>query len=289
MALEFTTTSTLSTPPSKADPANFASRADTFLGELPGFQSEINSIVTELNKITSGLDQAAPIAAWVVGTTYDFPDVVAGSDGYSYRCIDTAVVGENPTTDDGTYWIRISEAPFGNPGSANMVLTSTTAGVRSWISATLPTGAIMMMAVTQVPDGFLECDGSAISTSTYAALFAVLGSNYGPNPTTGMTFNLPDYRGRFIRGWDHGAGVDPDASSRTDRGSGTVGDWVGTRQDEAFKAHTHVHHRTGSGAYNAVVAATTTSTLTGNGSTTNSSGGTETRPINITAMFVIKY
>lgn len=52
------------------------------------------------------------------------------------------------------------------------------------------------------------------------------------------TFLLPDDRGRFIRAWDNGAGVDPDAASRTDRGDGTTGDNVGTLQDHALETHT---------------------------------------------------
>lgn len=52
-------------------------------------------------------------------------------------------------------------------------------------------------------------------------------------------FKLADDRGLFERGWDNGAGVDPDAASRGDRGDGTTGDNVGTPQDDENKLHKH--------------------------------------------------
>lgn len=74
-------------------------------------------------------------------------------------------------------------------------------------AAKVPTGSIFNFAAATPPTGFLEANGSAISRATYAALFAVVGTLYGVgNGTT--TFNLPDLRGEFIRGWDHGRGVD---------------------------------------------------------------------------------
>lgn len=59
------------------------------------------------------------------------------------------------------------------------------------------TGAIFFG--TTVPTGYLLCDGSAVSRTTYAALFAVIGTTYGAGDTT-TTFNLPDMRGLFPRG-----------------------------------------------------------------------------------------
>ncbi len=59
----------------------------------------------------------------------------------------------------------------------------------------VPLGAVMPFAGTAAPDGWLACDGSAVSRTTYAGLFAVMGTGYGAgNGTT--TFNLPDLRER---------------------------------------------------------------------------------------------
>ena len=93
-------------------------------------------------------------------------------------------------------------------------------------------GHIYLWPTDTAPTGTLECDGSAVSRVTYAALFSIISSMYGPgNGTT--TFNLPDYRGAFPRGWNHGRGLDPSASSRTNRGDGTIGDHVGTWEAQA--------------------------------------------------------
>ena len=103
----------------------------------------------------------------------------------------------------------------------------------------IPTGAIFTFPVATPPSGYLICNGSAISRTTYAELFAVLGTTYG-NGDGSTTFNLPDYRGQFLRGHDDGAGNDPDASTRQDRGDGTVGDNVGTMQDGEMESHLHL-------------------------------------------------
>lgn len=57
------------------------------------------------------------------------------------------------------------------------------------------TGTVQMFAGTSTPTGFLACDGSAVSRSTYAALFAVIGTTWGAGDGS-TTFNVPDLRGR---------------------------------------------------------------------------------------------
>lgn len=88
-----------------------------------------------------------------------------------------------------------------------------------------PVASLTYMAVNVVPTGWLKCNGAEVSRTTYAALFAVIGTTYGPgNGTT--TFNLPDYRGYFLRSWDDGRGVD----------SGRV---FGSTQSSQNLAHSH--------------------------------------------------
>ena len=70
-----------------------------------------------------------------------------------------------------------------------------------------PAGSIIMFSASTPPSGYLECDGAAVSRTTYADLFAVIGEDFG-NGDGSTTFNLPDLRGEFVRGWDNGAGVD---------------------------------------------------------------------------------
>lgn len=89
----------------------------------------------------------------------------------------------------------------------------------------LPAGAIQLFAMSAVPSGWLECNGAAVSRTTYANLFAAIGTTYGAgNGTT--TFNLPDLRGMFVRGWDNGRSLDP-------------GRGLGSQQAAANNPHTH--------------------------------------------------
>ncbi|MBU1003209.1 MAG: tail fiber protein [Proteobacteria bacterium] len=135
----------------------------------------------------------------------------------------------------------------------------------------VPTGTVLAVASSTPPDGWLECNGASLSTATYAELYAAIGTTFGSG--TG-TFNLPDLRGEFVRGWDHGRGAD----------SGRV--W-GSSQADDFRSHAHsgcadvdtshpanVSEGAGYGAKSGSTAA---------------SGGGETRPRNVTLLFIIKY
>jgi microcystin-dependent protein len=68
-------------------------------------------------------------------------------------------------------------------------------------------GAVMGFTQNAAPTGWLKANGAAISRTTYSALFDAIGTTYGVgNGST--TFNVPDLRGDFVRGWDDGRGVD---------------------------------------------------------------------------------
>lgn len=64
---------------------------------------------------------------------------------------------------------------------------------------TLPSGAMTMYAGTAAPSGWLVCDGSPISRTTYAALYAVIGTSYGAGDGS-TTFNLPNMQDRTVIG-----------------------------------------------------------------------------------------
>ena len=93
------------------------------------------------------------------------------------------------------------------------------------VDAKVPPGAVMHFARTTAPAGWLKCNGAAISRTAYAELFAAVGITFGAGDGF-TTFNLPDLRGEFIRGWDDGLGVDG-------------GRAMGSRQDGAIQSHTH--------------------------------------------------
>lgn len=137
-----------------------------------------------------------------------------------------------------------------------------------------PAGNVAFTARTTPPSGWLAANGALVSRTTYAALFAAIGTTYGAgNGTT--TFALPDLRGEFLRGWDSGRGVD-------------TGRALGSAQADALKAHTH---SIPAGNY------TTHGFILGGGnafatdltSTTGSTGGSETRPRNVAMLAIIKF
>lgn len=62
-----------------------------------------------------------------------------------------------------------------------------------------PTGALSAFAGTTIPDGWLLCNGAAVSRTTYADLFAVIGTKWGTGDGS-TTFNLPNCNNRFLEG-----------------------------------------------------------------------------------------
>ncbi|WP_019224153.1 phage tail protein, partial [Bartonella rattimassiliensis] len=72
----------------------------------------------------------------------------------------------------------------------------------------LPSGFIGPFGMERLPDGWLLCDGKAYSRITYRALFEVIGTVWGAGDGV-MTFNVPDFRGMFLRGMDYERNLDP--------------------------------------------------------------------------------
>ena len=84
---------------------------------------------------------------------------------------------------------------------ANLTLTDGTLAA-SASGGGVPSGCVLPFAgAGDVPDGFLLCNGAAVNRTTYANLFSAIGTTYGAGDES-TTFNLPDYRGAFLRGYD---------------------------------------------------------------------------------------
>lgn len=181
----------------------------------------------------------------------------------------------------------------------------------------IPSGVVFPFAGTAAPYGYLVCDGSAVSRSDYPALFVSLGSGTLHGAGDGLTtFNLPDYRGKFMRGLDGTAGNDPDKATRTHPVTGAVvGNVVGSTQSHTNESHTHIQDahthiqnahdhqilgipNQGVNAGNAdnvktgaTVLRTTTGTVATNQNTTptnQNSGGNESRPKNVNVNYIVK-
>ncbi|MBK5539364.1 tail fiber protein [Pseudomonas sp. TH05] len=146
------------------------------------------------------------------------------------------------------------------------------------LKSATPVGAIVAIPKADVPPGYLELDGSVQSTATYPDLAAYLGTTFNTGGEGAGNFRLPDSRGEFLRGWDHGRGVD-------------AGRALGGYQLDMLKSHTHEYSpMRGSGVVNSVsnkISAQSDANAD-NGATTGATGGAETRPRNLAIMWCIK-
>jgi microcystin-dependent protein len=91
-----------------------------------------------------------------------------------------------------------------NAGIANQLFLAIQAAINA--AATQPAGSIMPYGGAAAPAGWLLCNGQAVSRTTYATLFGVVGVAFGPGNNVD-TFNLPDLRGRMPIGAGQGAGL----------------------------------------------------------------------------------
>lgn len=152
----------------------------------------------------------------------------------------------------------------------------------------VPPGAVMSFAMSAAPMGWLPCDGAAINRTTYAPLFSAIGYIHGGS---GNSFNVPDLRGEFIRGWSAGRAVD-------------TGRVFGSSQVDEYKSHSHnVNNQSSEGPQWLAFSRNDLSPSAVNDGTAYTagglgndrifyivnSGGTETRPRNITLLYCIKF
>jgi microcystin-dependent protein len=165
----------------------------------------------------------------------------------------------------------------------------------------LPAGMIVMFPVSGIPNGWLACDGKLHDKRSLPELFNVIGYNYSL-VKSGNMFQVPDYRGLFIRGLDYKRGDEP---------SHTFLDPLSTRpldgeiQNDDIKEHTHhidnisefsctrSDFYTGVGAMGPVANIATDSRdvveSRSGGLDSDPIGGTETRPKNVVALYCIKW
>lgn len=160
-------------------------------------------------------------------------------------------------------------------------------------------GTVAYFAANTVPPGWLKANGAAVSRTTYAALFLAIGTTYGAGDGS-TTFQLPDLRGEFLRGFDDGRGVDS-------------GRGIGTAQAHQNASHQHTGNTAGAGDHSHSGGEFTGQNLIGGSSgafvrlntnaanntgvagnhghafTTDASGGGEARPRNVAMLACIKF
>lgn len=179
--------------------------------------------------------------------------------------------------DTMTGYLNLNANPVNNLHAATKQYVDSVAGE-------LPIGTVMYFAASSAPTGWFECDGRILNTASFPDLFTAIGYTYGGG---GVSFNLPDLRGEFLRGWDR-------SSTQGARGvdSGRV---FGSSQTDAFKSHTHTA-RLFNGWYNTNIGngPNWSGDVYGNNQIwpdvqVDATGGTETRPRNVAMLPCIKY
>lgn len=107
------------------------------------------------------------------------------------------------------------------------------------VDDSLPVGTIIAWGgqTSSIPKNWTLCNGRVMSKTAYPDLFAALGTSWGSSGAD--KFNLPDLRGRFLRGDDAGTGRDPDAKKRVPSFPGGNAAGVGTIQLDSLQNHTH--------------------------------------------------
>jgi microcystin-dependent protein len=152
-------------------------------------------------------------------------------------------------------------------------------------SGVIPAGKVDFFATITAPSGYLKANGAAVSRTTYSALFAAIGTMFGDGDGS-TTFDLPDLRGEFVRGWDDGRAVD-------------IGRVVGTQQLDAMQGHIHgLLTNGGQGSSNSAQnlpssTGALNSCKTGGPESDGTNGSpriaAETRPRNVALLACIKY
>jgi microcystin-dependent protein len=215
---------------------------------------------------------------------------VSGARNYVVKTNSTTILTGN-TTDITT------TVPVVLPGSPTTSLQAATKTYVDTAQTTAgPPGAIIAFAGTSAPTGWLACQGQLVSRTTYAALFAAIGTTWGAGDGS-TTFGLPDLRGVFLRG----TGTNATGSS-----SGAVGPAVGGYATDTYLNHTHTasqasHNHTytyfqAAGSTASGVGGQTPSSTSGTTSSatpaitvdTSTTGGTETKPKNYGILYIIK-
>lgn len=113
------------------------------------------------------------------------------------------------------------------------ILAPAVAGIITSSTVNTPPGTIVFHCGSTAPSGYLKANGAQISRTTYSSLFAAIGVTFGFGDGS-TTFNLPDLRGEFVRGWDDSRGID-------------AGRTFGSFQDGFMADHTHTNSHVHSG------------------------------------------
>jgi microcystin-dependent protein len=245
--------------------------------------------VTSRKLVNGAVD--APVLATDAVTTVKILDANVTEAKIASNAITQAKMADSSVGTAELIANSVTTAKLAREGTAGQVLTSNGSGSDPsyQASTSVPAGTIIHVAMNTAPSGYLKANGAIVSRTTYATLFAAIGTTFG-NGDGSTTFGLPDLRGEFVRSWADDRAVD-------------TGRVFGSAQAEMIGPHTHSisdpghSHTTGGDGitvsaggqgvryYGAGAQATSTATT---GITVSNNSGTENRVRNIALLACIK-
>jgi microcystin-dependent protein len=246
-------------------------------------QSKLSRRYHSANSLSSGMSFKCLITVLILLT---FFIVRADNQPVEAESVDALFIGQEGNVGIGTT----------NPTDALEVKAGR---IKDKTGFVMPVGTILPYGGKEVPIGWLECNGNPVSQEKYSDLFGAIGTLWGKGDKP-KTFNLPDLRGQFLRGQDHGANVDPDCVLRKGKPGGANKDAVGSYQGDEIKTHKHDFNFIGvryiNSAYGGPNSAPKKIYIQGAQDDHNQKdieiknyGGQETRPKNAYVIFIIKY
>jgi microcystin-dependent protein len=165
------------------------------------------------------------------GTTYTLTNYT--NDTESNYLVFVGGVAQRPVTD---FTISGSSIIFGsNVPSGVQILVYAVISIATLNLDATPIGTVSWFAASAAPTSYLECSGGVVAISDYTDLWYVIGTTYNTGGEGAGNFRLPDLRGEFIRGWDHGRNIN-------------TGRVFGSTEADAFQGHRHLIDSQGNGS-----------------------------------------
>lgn len=216
--------------------------------------------------------------------------VGTNNDVFAIRDDDTKVVFSSNNIPFATVTHNGVAKWVGNANTATKLETSRTIngvafdGTKDIIVDSNPVGTIIAVAYTGVPEGYMHCNGAAVSRSTYAALFSAIGTTYGTgNDST--TFNLPNLMNRFIEGSNTAGTVLAAGLPNITGHFSTAMEWSQARYDGAFRRD----NQNGSGPEGSAWSNSQLISFDASRSSAIYGASTTVQPPAMTAIYCIKY
>ena len=260
---------------------------------FPSFRSDLNSALLALGSNSSGA--TAPATTYAYQWWYDTGTNIlkmrsSNNDAWisisffdqtadAFRLLDDTQVVNSGGTQVGIIGDQATSTWETGTGTTESLVSPTKIKAAiDTLAFSMPAGTVIHYAANSAPTGFIKANGAAVSRTTYATLFSAIGTTFGVGDGS-TTFNVPDLRGEFVRGWDDGRGVDSGRS-------------FGTAQDDQVGEHDHGFVDGRSYIVPRNVAASGRAFGTGaqdEGVVFDALTGQETRPTNVALLACIKF